>query len=92
VTRTENGIAKVLEDLGIIRSGTIIKIRRTHAGRHMLASGAWSWRAVACNGEEVAGSRWNCQEIISAHKDGRVVTYKEDFEFTPELQVKRKEG
>ena len=73
MTHIEQGIQRVLADLGIINQDDAIHIQRTHAGRHQRADGAWSWWAERKPGEEVAGSPHTCGEIIKAHRRGKVV-------------------
>jgi hypothetical protein len=74
MTRTARGIQKVLADLGIIEPDEKIKVCRTRAGRDLLSTGAWSWWAEReYRGVELAGSPLTCQEIIAAHRQGRVV-------------------
>jgi hypothetical protein len=76
MTRTTRGIRKVLIDLGKIDKNTLIRIRRTRAGRHQMAAGSWSWWAE----QYIEGSGWMdicgayepAGEIIKAHRKGYV--------------------
>jgi hypothetical protein len=58
-------LARVLAGAGR-RPKLPLAVRRTRAGRHQLAAGAWSWIAVDREGLEVAGSQWPLRELRRA--------------------------
>ena len=94
-TRTAKGIVAVCIDLGVKFPDGHYKIRRTRAGHHQRAGGAWSWvldgpfdaaGGITGHGIRSIGSQSSATEVIAAHKQGRVCLYEDHFS-SPELLV-----
>lgn len=87
MTPAAKAIRKIALSLGVRRAGEIAAVRRTRAGRHQRAAGAWSWLAVDKEGAEVVGSQWSIAEVVLAHHCNQVVTYRADWDLVPEFVV-----
>ena len=71
-------LMNVIRELGLVEEGKPFRVRRLRAGPNWASAGAWSWAADGNDWITICGSQDTMAEIVKAHKEGRLSTYRDD--------------
>lgn len=81
-------LTRRLADMGHAASPSTFK--RTRAGRHQRAAGAWSWSMERLDGFGEFGSLWSVSKLLKAARlDVRKIRGTSDYDITPEEAIAR---